>query len=228
MAASKALARESTFQQREAALSSRRMRVPAVDVLFVALELGGSDATSVRRKPRADQEVLAAGPNVGALFRPKLDETRFVVLFDEMHRRAHSLSDRTALPLAVIVLICVAMGLLSGIFPALLADTHWPTRQIDDRVGQIEAPNHASVSVVCLYSRSAEELPSKPGEPADPMDVDETDVDETDDDETDDYILGSGSAAFRNRTGLYESPADRAALAPFRLRAFPGRGSPSA
>ena len=145
-----------------------------------------------------------------------------------MQSRSHSLSGRTEFPLALIAFVCVAIGLLSGISPSRLAGTNWPTRQIVDRVEQIEAPNHAGVPVVFLDIRFAEELPDKPGDPADPMDVEETDDEETDDDETKDYILRSGLAAFRSQAGLYESPADPSTQTPFRLRAFPSRGSPSA
>jgi hypothetical protein len=55
----------------------------------------------------------------------------------------------------------------------------------------------------------------------------------TDDDETKhrllllDAVLRFDVSALRSQTGLYESAADRA-LTPFRLRAFSGRGSPSA
>lgn len=56
-----------------------------------------------------------------------------------------------------------------------------------------------------------------------------------DDDETERYLLRFdifrrfNVAASGNHSGLYESSTDRAqALTPFRLRAFSGRGSPSA
>jgi hypothetical protein len=140
-----------------------------------------------------------------------------------MPSRSHSLSDHSALHLALIAFVCVVMGLLSGSPPTRLAGTDWPTRQIDDRVEQIEAPNHTAVPMVCLDIRFAEDLPNELVEPAEP-----TDDDETDEDETKHYILRSDLAAFGSPTGLYESSADRAALTRFQLLAFSSRGSPSA
>ena len=139
-----------------------------------------------------------------------------------MPSRSHSLSDHSAF-LALIAFVCVVMGLLSGSPPTRLAGTDWPTRQIDDRVEQIDAPNHTAVPMVCLDIRFAEDLPNELVEPAEP-----TDDDETDEDETKHYILRSDLAAFGSPTGLYESSADRAALTRFQLLAFSSRGSPSA
>ena len=140
-----------------------------------------------------------------------------------MPSRSHSLSDRSAFHLALIAFVCVVMGLLSGSPPTRLAGTDWPTRQIDDRVEQIEAPNHTAVPMVRLDIGFAEDLHEELVELAEP-----TDDDETDEDETKHYILRSDLAAFRSPTGLYESSADRAALTRFQLLAFSSRGSPSA
>jgi len=102
-------------------------------------------------------------------------------------------------------------------------NTYWLTRQIDDRVEQIEAPNHTAVPMVRLDIGFAEDLHEELVELAEP-----TDDDETDEDETKHYILRSDLAAFGSPTGLYESSADRAALTRFQLLAFSSRGSPSA
>lgn len=97
-------------------------------------------------------------------------------------------------------------------------NTYWLTRQIDDRVEQIEAPNHTAVPMVRLDTRFAEDLREEVIELAEP----------TDDDETEHCLLRLGVAAFGSQTGLYESSAGRAALTLFRLLAFSSRGSPSA
>jgi hypothetical protein len=97
-------------------------------------------------------------------------------------------------------------------------NTYWLTRQIDDRVEQIEVPNHTAVPMVRLDIRFAEDLREEVVELAEP----------TDEDETKHYILRSDLVAFASPTGLHESSADQAALTSFRLLAFSSRGSPSA
>lgn len=139
-----------------------------------------------------------------------------------MENRSRGPSDHSAFHLALMAVVCVVMGLLSGSSPSLLAGTDWPTRQIDDGVEQIEAPNHIPVRMVCLDIRSGPELPEVLAEPADPLD------EETVEEETKNYILQSDLAAFRSPTSVHELPADRAAPTPFRLLAFANRGSPSA
>lgn len=134
-----------------------------------------------------------------------------------MQSRSHSLSDHSAFHRALIAFVCVVMVLLSGSSPTRLASTDWPTRQIDDRVEQIEAPNHTAVPMLRLDIRFAEHLLDKLVEPDEP----------TDDDETKNYVLLRSVAAFGSQTGFYESSADRA-LTPFRLLTFSSRGSPSA
>ena len=92
-------------------------------------------------------------------------------------------------------------------------------RQINDRVEQIEAPNHTAVPMVCLDIRFTEDPLEKVVELAK----------RTDDDETKTCLLRLDVAAFGSQTGVSESSAGRAlALTPFRLRAFSSRGSPSA
>ncbi|MBS1828163.1 MAG: hypothetical protein JST93_22845 [Acidobacteria bacterium] len=113
------------------------------------------------------------------------------------------------------------IALLSGSSPAFSAGTDWPTRQIDDRVEQIESPNHTSVPVVC-HARFGPDLPEVLAEAADPMD------EETVEEETKDYILRSDLSSFRSPTSLHRSTAGRAAPTPFRLLAFSSRGSPRA
>lgn len=130
-----------------------------------------------------------------------------------MQRRSHSLSDHSALHLALITFVCVVMGLLSGSAPTLAGTIH-------DRVEQIESANHTAVPMVC-HDRFAQDLPEVLAEAADPTD------EETVEEETKEYILRSDLAAFISPTGLHESPSDRAALTPFRLLAFSSRGSPS-
>ena len=130
--------------------------------------------------------------------------------------RSHSLSDHSVFHRALIAFVCVVMVVLSGSSPTQLAGADSLTRQIDDRVGQIEAPNHTAVPVACLDIRLAEDPIEDVVEFAEP----------TDDDETKHYLLRSGVAAFGSQTRLYESSADRA-LTQFRLHAFPSRGSPS-
>lgn len=139
-----------------------------------------------------------------------------------MQKRSRGLGDHSAFHLALIAVVCIVMGLLSGSSQSRLAGTDWPTRQTDDRVEQIEAPNHIAVRMVCLDIRSAQELPELLAEPADPLD------EETVEEETKNYILQSDLAAFRSPTSVHELPADRAAPTPFRLLAFANRGSPSA
>src|SRR5688572_9424169 len=95
-------------------------------------------------------------------------------------------------------------------------NTYWLTRQIDDRVEQIEAPNHTAVPMVRLDIRCAEDLREEVVELAEP----------TDDDETEHCLLRLDVAAFGSQKGLYVSSVDRAlALTPFRLLAFSSRGS---
>ena len=137
--------------------------------------------------------------------------------------RSHSPSDHRGFHPALAAFVCVVMGLFSGSFPTRLVGADWPTRQIDDRVEQIEAPNHTAGQMVCLDIRFAEDLPDELIEPDEP-----TDDDETDENETKNYIRRSDFAAFRSPTGLYELSADRAAPTPFRLLAFSTRGSPPA
>lgn len=114
------------------------------------------------------------------------------------------------------------MALLSGSSPTQLAGTDRLTRQIDDRVEQIAAPNHPAVPMAPLGIRSAEGFLVEAVELLEPTE-----------DETKHYLtrldvaLRTDVAALGSETGLYESSAERA-LTPFRLRAFPGRGSPSA
>ena len=109
------------------------------------------------------------------------------------------------------------MVLLSTGFPARLSDAGGLT------VEQIKAPNHAAVPAAGFDTDSAEDLLAEVAEPA------ET----TDDDETERCLLPFGSVlpldvpAVGSQAGLYESPVNRA-LTAFRLRAFSGRGSPSA
>ena len=134
-----------------------------------------------------------------------------------MQGRSHSLSDHSAFHRVLITFVCVGMLLLSG-SPTRLAGTDWLTRQIDDRVEQIGAPNHTAVPMV-LDIRFAEDPNEELVELAEPTDHDKTKY----------YVLRLDVAPFgsESRTGLYELSADRA-LTPFRLRAFPSRGSPSA
>lgn len=142
---------------------------------------------------------------------------------------SHSISKYSACYLALTAFVCVVVGLLSGSAPALLAGTDWSTRQFNNLVAQIEAPNHTASPIVCLDSRLAGDVPNQlMVEPASPADDDEADEDEADEDETKSYILPSHLAAFRSPTSPYESSAARAALTPFRLLAFSNRGSPSA
>lgn len=134
-----------------------------------------------------------------------------------MQGRSHSLSDHSAFHRALIAFVCAVVVLLSGSSPNRLAGTEWLARQIDHRVEQIQAPNHTAGPMILeirLAADAIEEL------------VELAEL--TDDDETKDYVLRLGVAAFgsEGQTGLYESSADRA-LTPFRLRAFPTRGSPS-
>jgi hypothetical protein len=130
---------------------------------------------------------------------------------------SHSRSDHSAFHRALIAFVCVAMALLSGSSPAPLAGADWLTRQIHDRVEQVQAPNHTAVPTVRLDIGVAEELLDESVELAEPAD----------DDETKHYLLPLDAvSAFLSQTGLYESSADRA-LTPFRLRAFSSRGSPS-
>lgn len=135
-----------------------------------------------------------------------------------MQNRSHRLGDCSAFHLALIAVVCVVMGLLSGSSPTRLAGTDWPTRQIDHRVDQIEAPNHTAVPMVWLDVRFADDVPDNLVELTDP----------TDDDEIKECIPRSELAAFKRPTGLHELQDDRATLTPFRLLAFPTRGSPSA
>lgn len=141
---------------------------------------------------------------------------------DEMQGRSHSISEHGAF-YALIACFCVVMALLSGSSPTRLASTDRLTRSINDRVERIEAPNRTAVQMVSLDFRFAEGLHEEVAE------LSET----TDDDEIErcllvlDAVLRLDVPTFGSQTGLYESPADRA-RAPFRLRAFSGRGSPSA
>lgn len=115
------------------------------------------------------------------------------------------------------------MVLLSGSYLARLAGTDCLTRQIDHRVEQIEAPNDIAVPMAGLDIGSAADLLE------DVVEVAEA----TDDDATKhcfllfNVVLRLDVPAFGSQAGLYESSGDRA-LTPFRLRAFSGRGSPSA
>jgi hypothetical protein len=148
---------------------------------------------------------------------------KFCATVDVVQGRSHSLSDYGAFHLALIAFICVVMVLLSGSSPTRLAGTDWLTRQFDDRVEQIEAPNHTPVPMVSLDIRFAE----GPHEEVAEL------LESTDDDETERCLLRLDAAlrldvpAFVSQTGLYESSANRA-LTPFRLRAFSSRGTPSA
>ena len=134
-----------------------------------------------------------------------------------MQSRSHSPSDHSAFHLALIAFVCVVMVLLSGSSPTRLAGTDWLTRQIDDRVEQIEAPNRTAVPMVRLDIPFAEDPLEEVVELAEP----------TDDDDTEHCLLRLDVAAFGSQTGLYESSADRAPT-PFRLLVFSSRGSPSA
>jgi len=158
------------------------------------------------------------GPHVLALCRAKQYETRFVLWSRGVQSRSHSLSDHRAFHLALMAFVCVVLGLLSGSSPARLAGTDWATRQIDDRVEKIAAPNHTAASMVCLDIGFEDGLLKDVVELAEP----------TDEDETKHYILRSDLASFGSPTAPYESSADRAAITPFRLLAFSSRGSPSA
>lgn len=135
-----------------------------------------------------------------------------------MQGRSHSLSDHSAFHRALIAFVCAVVVLLSGSSPNRLAGTEWLARQIDHRVEQIKAPGHAALPMARLEIRLAADAIEELVELAEL----------TDDDETKDYVLRLGVAAFGSEspTSLYESSADRA-LTPFRLRAFPTRGSPS-
>lgn len=97
-------------------------------------------------------------------------------------------------------------------------NTYWLTPQIDDRVEQIEAPNHTTVPMVRLDIRFSEDLCEEVVELAEP----------TDDDETEHCLPRLDVAVFGSQTGHYVSSADRAALTSFRPLAFSSRGSPSA
>lgn len=136
-----------------------------------------------------------------------------------MQRRSHSLSDHGAFYLALIAFVCGVMVFFSGSSLTRLAGTDWLTRQIDDRVERIEAPNHIAVPMVALDTRFAESLHKEV------VDLPET----TDDDEFEYCILRLDVVPPLDvaACGLYESSVDRA-LTPFRLRAFSTRGSPSA
>lgn len=128
-----------------------------------------------------------------------------------MQRRSHSFCEHSAFHPGLIAFVCVVMALLSG--GTGLAGTHWPTRSVDDRVEPIEAPNLAAEPMLSLDNRFVASV--EPDQA-------------TDDDETKDYfLLRSDVVAFGGPTGRYKSPADRAAIIPFRLLAFSSRGSPS-
>jgi len=138
-------------------------------------------------------------------------------IFNVVQGRSHSISDHAAFRLALFAFACVLMVLISGGSPARLAGADWLTRQIDDRVEQIEAP------MVSLDLLSVESLPEEVAEV----------TESTDDDETErrhlplEVALRFDLAVLESQTGLSESSAARA-LTPFRLRAFSTRGSPSA
>ena len=141
---------------------------------------------------------------------------------DGMKGRSHSFSDRSAFHLALVAFACGVIGLLGGSSPTRLAGTDWLTRPIDDRVEQVKAPNHTAVPMLSFDSQLAEDLHKEVVELTEP----------TDDDETERCLLLGVGLPFDvptlgRQAGLYESSADRA-LTPFRLRAFSGRGSPSA
>ena len=115
------------------------------------------------------------------------------------------------------------MVLVTGSSPTRLAGTDRLTRQSDDRVEQIEAPNQTAAPMARLDSRFAEDLLDDVVELAEARE----------DDETKHCLLQSDAVqqldvpALSSQTGLYESSADRA-VTRFRLRAFSSRGSPSA
>ncbi|MCX6608294.1 MAG: hypothetical protein NTV52_32545 [Acidobacteria bacterium] len=132
-----------------------------------------------------------------------------------------SLSAHAAFHLALIACVCVVMVLFSGSAPTRLGDTGWLTRQIDDRVEQIEAPNHTTVPMVPLDIRFAE------GHLKDVVEEVAELPEPTDDDETEYCLVRLDVAAFAGQPGLYGSSAYRA-ISSFRLRAFSSRGSPSA
>jgi len=120
-------------------------------------------------------------------------------------------------------LVYVGMGLAGGSFLNRLAGTDGPTWQVADSVEQIESASHPVAPAISDGLPLAEKLFDKSIEPAELLDDDEAD-----EDDTKNYVLLSGSAAFVIPAGLHDSPADGAAVIPFRLRAFSNRGSPSA
>lgn len=139
-----------------------------------------------------------------------------------MQNRSHSLCGHGALHFAVITFVCVLMGLISVGSPSCLAVTDGPTLQIDDRNGQIEAPNVTAAPMALLDLHFADGLPNEVAELAASTD------DEPDKDGVKTFIPRSALAAFRSPIYPSKSSADRVALVPFRLRAFSSRGSPSA
>jgi hypothetical protein len=136
--------------------------------------------------------------------------------------RPHSLSDHGAYHRVLIAFACGLITLLSFGSPARPAGSSGLTRQFDNRVEQIEAPDPTPVSMVPFDARFAENLHQEVAEPPEP----------TDDDETCRCLLRLGVVlqfdlpAFGIQSGLDESSAGRERT-PFRLRAFSGRGSPS-
>jgi hypothetical protein len=131
-----------------------------------------------------------------------------------MTGRFHRLRDHGAVHLALIAFVCFVTVLLSGSAPAQLAGTDWLARQIDNRVEQIEAPDHTAAPMAPLDIR-ATEGPLSNSEQGDLPEL-------TDDDETEYCLLRLDVAALGSQSGRYESSADRA-LIRLRLRAFSTR-----
>lgn len=118
-----------------------------------------------------------------------------------------------ALACAWVFLLCSgATGRLDGKDPL--------TRQHQDHVEQIEAPDHADAPFLSIEPSSEEDLPEEESEPSEL----------TDDDETEHWVLITqrlDAAKLESQAGFYESPSERAPV-PFALRAFSNRGSPAA
>ena len=192
-------------------------------VVFPGIPYSCVLATRIPRippKPRDAEQSTEGEASAQGVARCARDNICSIILF--VQGRSHSLSDRSAFHRALIAFVFVAMVLLSGSLTRL-AGADWPTQQIDDSVGQIEAPKHCDAPMVHLDSRSAEGLLEQGGELAEPKEDDETKHSLL----PLDVVLPLDVAAFGSPTGLSESSAVRPPTR-FRLGAFSSRGSPSA
>ena len=137
-----------------------------------------------------------------------------------MPGRTHSVNDHRGFRLALLATACFVLLLLSGSPSNLLIGADWLARNSDDRVEQTEAQTQTAGPLASLDVLFAEGSHEETAET-------------TDDDETERCLLyfdvfgPIDIPALGSHAGLYELSSERA-QSPFRLRAFPTRGSPAA